>query len=80
MTVTADRLVGGSGDIAGKVEVHEMAMNNGVMKMRPLGKGLMIEAAQKSAAHDFITAQSRITTSCRSFATKKRLQVEQRNS
>ena len=39
----ADRLIGGSGDIAGKVEVHEMAMDNGVMKMRPLDKGLTIE-------------------------------------
>jgi copper(I)-binding protein len=38
-----DRLVGGSADIAGKVEVHEMAMNNGVMTMRPLDKGLTIE-------------------------------------
>jgi copper(I)-binding protein len=38
-----DRLVGGSGEIAGKVEVHEMAMNNGVMTMRPLDKGLAIE-------------------------------------
>lgn len=38
-----DRLLGGSGDIAGKVEVHEMAMNNGVMTMRPLDKGLTIE-------------------------------------
>jgi copper(I)-binding protein len=38
-----DRLVGGSGEIAGKVEVHEMAMNNGVMTMRPLDKGLTIE-------------------------------------
>lgn len=38
-----DRLVGGSGDIAGKVEIHEMAMNNGVMTMRPLDKGLAIE-------------------------------------
>jgi copper(I)-binding protein len=38
-----DRLVGGSGDIAGRVEVHEMAMNNGVMTMRPLEKGLTIE-------------------------------------
>ena len=38
-----DKLVGGSGDIAGKVEVHEMAMNNGVMTMRPLEKGLTIE-------------------------------------
>ena len=39
----ADRLVGGSGNIAGKVEVHEMAVNNGVMTMRPLDKGLAIE-------------------------------------
>ena len=38
-----DRLTGATCDIAGKVEVHEMAMNNGVMTMRPLGKGLTIE-------------------------------------
>jgi copper(I)-binding protein len=38
-----DRLIGGSADIAGKVEVHEMAMNNGVMTMRPLDKGVVIE-------------------------------------
>src|SRR5260221_13238260 len=38
-----DRLIGGSGDIAGKVEVHEMFVNNGVMTMRPLDKGLAIE-------------------------------------
>jgi len=38
-----DRLIGVSADIAGKVEVHEMAMDNGVMKMRPLDKGLAIE-------------------------------------
>ena len=41
--VTADRLIGGSADIAGKVQVHEMAMNNGVMTMRPVDKGLTIE-------------------------------------
>src|ERR1700704_6768580 len=40
---TPDRLVGGSGNVAAKVEVHEMAMNNGVMTMRPLDKGLAIE-------------------------------------
>jgi copper(I)-binding protein len=40
---TPDRLVGGGGEIAGKVEIHEMAMNNGVMTMRPLDKGLAIE-------------------------------------
>ena len=38
-----DRLIGGSGDVAAKVEVHEMAMNNGVMTMRALDKGLTIE-------------------------------------
>jgi hypothetical protein len=40
---TADRLIGGSADVASKVEVHEMAMKNGVMTMRPLDKGLPIE-------------------------------------
>jgi copper(I)-binding protein len=39
----ADRLIGGSGDVAGRVEIHEMGMDNGVMKMRPLDKGLAIE-------------------------------------
>jgi len=38
-----DRLTAVSGNIAGKVEIHEMAMNNGVMTMRPLDKGLAIE-------------------------------------
>ena len=38
-----DRLTAVSGDIAGRVEIHEMAMNNGVMTMRPLEKGLEIE-------------------------------------
>jgi len=38
-----DRLISGAGDVAGKVEIHEMAMNNGVMTMRPLDKGLVIE-------------------------------------
>lgn len=38
-----DRLISVAGDIAGKVEIHEMAMNNGVMTMRPLDKGLPIE-------------------------------------
>jgi len=40
---TADRLIGVSADVAGKVEVHEMATNNGVMTMRPLDKGLTID-------------------------------------
>jgi copper(I)-binding protein len=38
-----DRLIAVSADIAGKVEVHQMAMNNGVMTMRPVGDGLTID-------------------------------------
>lgn len=38
-----DKLIGVAAEIAGKVDVHEMAMDNGVMKMRPLEKGLVIE-------------------------------------
>ena len=39
----ADRLIGGSADVADKVQVHEMATTNGVITMRPLDKGLSIE-------------------------------------
>jgi copper(I)-binding protein len=42
----ADKLVSVSAEIAGKAEVHEMAMDNGVMKMRPLDKGLVIDAGK----------------------------------
>jgi periplasmic copper chaperone A len=38
-----DRLIGGSADVAAKVQVHEMATSNGVMTMRPLDDGLTIE-------------------------------------
>lgn len=38
-----DKLVAVTAEIAGKTEVHEMAMDNGVMKMRPLNKSLVIE-------------------------------------
>ncbi|MBR1086010.1 copper chaperone PCu(A)C [Bradyrhizobium manausense] len=38
-----DKLIAVSAEIAGKAEIHEMAMDNGVMKMRPLDKGLVIE-------------------------------------
>lgn len=41
---TADRLVGGSLVAAGRFEVHEMAMKDGIMTMRPLEKGLEIPA------------------------------------
>jgi len=38
-----DRLIGGTSDVASKVEVHEMSMKNGVMTMRPLENGLTID-------------------------------------
>src|SRR5215471_18548957 len=40
---TLDRLIGVSAEIAGSVQVHEMSMDKGVMKMRPLENGLAIE-------------------------------------
>jgi periplasmic copper chaperone A len=40
----ADRLVGGTSEIAGRIEIHEMANVNGVMTMRELPKGLEIPA------------------------------------
>jgi copper(I)-binding protein len=40
---TPDRLIGGTWDAGAKVEVHEMAVNDGVMTMRPLDQGLTIE-------------------------------------
>ena len=43
---TPDRLVGGSFADAGKVEIHEMTMDQGVMKMRPLSGGLEIKAGE----------------------------------
>jgi copper(I)-binding protein len=39
----ADKLVGGSTDAAGKLEVHQMSVSNGVMKMHPVEGGLTIE-------------------------------------
>jgi len=38
-----DRLIAASGDFAGRVEIHEMAIKDGVMTMRQLDKGLVIE-------------------------------------
>jgi copper(I)-binding protein len=37
-----DRLIGGSTELAGRLELHEMATTNGVMTMRPLDSGLAI--------------------------------------
>ncbi|QAU46811.1 copper chaperone PCu(A)C [Bradyrhizobium guangzhouense] len=41
-----DKLIAVSAEISGKAEIHEMAMDNGVMKMRPLDKGLVIDAGK----------------------------------
>jgi copper(I)-binding protein len=38
-----DRLVGGSSAVAKKFEIHEMSMDNGVMKMRAQPNGIAIE-------------------------------------
>jgi periplasmic copper chaperone A len=41
----ADRLVSGKADVAGRVEIHEMTMVDGVMKMRPI-TGLEVPAGK----------------------------------
>jgi len=44
-----DRVVGGSSPIAAKVEVHNMSMDGGVMRMRGLSDGLPLPAGQAVA-------------------------------
>lgn len=39
----ADRLVSATSEIAGRVEIHEMTVQDGIMKMRPLPRGLEIK-------------------------------------
>jgi copper(I)-binding protein len=41
-----DRLVGGSSPVAGRFEIHQMSMDNGVMKMRPVQGGLEIKPGE----------------------------------
>jgi copper(I)-binding protein len=41
-----DRLVGGSTPVAGKFEVHEMSMDKGIMKMRPVAGGVEIKPGE----------------------------------
>src|SRR6516225_333085 len=38
-----DKLIGASSDVAGSIQVHEMSMSNGTMKMRPVENGLVID-------------------------------------
>jgi copper(I)-binding protein len=42
----ADRLVGGSSPVAGRFEIHEMSVEQGVMRMRLLREGLEIKPGQ----------------------------------
>jgi len=41
-SATADRLTGASSDVADKLQIHEMKVENGVMKMREVAGGLPI--------------------------------------
>lgn len=43
---TADRLIGGTNADSEKFEIHEMSMDNGVMKMRPLPNGIEIKPGE----------------------------------
>lgn len=44
-----DRLIAASSPMAGKVEIHSMSMNDGVMKMRELDNGLEIPTGETVA-------------------------------
>ena len=51
MTITntgsePDTLVGGTAAVAGRIEVHEMAVQDGVMRMRELKPGLVIKPGE----------------------------------
>lgn len=51
MTVTnngtvSDRLVSGSGTISKRIEIHEMSVENDIMRMRPLADGVEIPAGE----------------------------------
>jgi hypothetical protein len=40
---TADKLIGGTFELAGRLEIHQMRMDGGVMTMRPLDGGLELK-------------------------------------
>src|ERR1700681_2054342 len=51
MTITnagsvTDRLLGGATDISSRLELHEMSMDGGVMKMRMMPKGVELKPGQ----------------------------------
>jgi len=43
---TPDHLIGGASEVADKFEIHEMSMDEGVMKMRGLPSGLVIKPGE----------------------------------
>ena len=43
---TSDKLTGGATAVASRFEVHEMSMDHGVMKMRPVSGGIEIKPGQ----------------------------------
>lgn len=40
---TPERLLGGTSSLARRFEIHEMSMDNGIMKMRPVAGGIEIK-------------------------------------
>lgn len=42
----ADKLLGGSSPVTGRIEVHEMSLDGGIMKMRELSQGLEIKPGE----------------------------------
>ena len=51
MTITnngsaPDRLISGASDVSNRFEIHEMTMDNGVMRMRPIAKGMELKPGQ----------------------------------
>lgn len=44
---TADRLVGAETPQAGRVELHEMSLTDGIMRMRPIPEGIAIPPGQE---------------------------------
>jgi copper(I)-binding protein len=60
---SADRLISASVDFAGKTEIHEMAMENDIMKMRELPDGIEIpaggEIVLKPGSHHLMFMQLR---------------------
>lgn len=43
---SADRLIGGTSPVAGRVDIHEMKEVNGISQMRPLSRGLEISPGE----------------------------------